>query len=375
MQIKLETLKTVCGKILPAVDTSELSRLSDTLQIKTVNDTLVMRVSNREYVVDVKIPVGDDVVINATVNASLFLNLVNNFTTEYVDLTTDDKTLYVSANGDYKFPLIFDGDKLLDIPDIEFDTVTTSGTIASNVLRSIVQYNSKEIASAKGVTATNAIQNMYYVDKKGCITFANCSCVNSFVLDTSVKFLFTDKFVRLFKLFDTDDDVAFDFGFKQILDSINQTVIRFVTDKVTMTFVLANSDNLLNSVPADSIRRIASEPQKYSVVVSKVEMLSALKRLSLFNPKTEKKIANQITFMSDKVVLMGADSENKEEITVFNESEPFEYTASVFFSDIKSVLESTETDTITIGCGDKRTLIVSRNDITNIIPEVVVPTV
>lgn len=370
MQIKLDTLKSVCSKILPAVDTSELSKLSDTLQIKTNDGNLVMRVSNREYVVDVKIPVGDDVELNATVNASLFLNLVNNFTTEYVELKTDDTTLYVSANGDYKFPLIYDNDTLLDIPDITFDAVTITGNISSNTLRSILQYNSKEIASAKGVTASQPVQNMYYVDNKGCITFANCSCVNSFTLDSDVKLLFTDKFVKLFKLFDADEDVAFDFGFKNFSNTTNQSVIKLTTDKVSMTFVLANSDTLFSSIPADSIRGIATTPLDYSVTVNKTEMLSALKRLSLFS-KSTKGIYYSITFKDSGVTITDADGENTEEIMVLNNAEPFEYQTYVLVNDIRSVLESTEYETVTINCGNKRTLIVVRNDIINIIPEVV----
>ena len=49
MLIKLDSFKNVCSVILTAVDSSELSKLTETLELVTANGNLCLNVTNGEY--------------------------------------------------------------------------------------------------------------------------------------------------------------------------------------------------------------------------------------------------------------------------------------------------------------------------------------
>ena len=146
MILRIEDLKDVCNKILSAVDSSELSVLTETLELKAENKILYMSVTNREYYVKVKLDLGEDVSFHVTVNANLFLKLISQTTTDTVEITIDNNTLVVKGNGIYKLPLIYDNDKLLELPEIKINNVTSEFDISGDALVSILTYNSKEIA-------------------------------------------------------------------------------------------------------------------------------------------------------------------------------------------------------------------------------------
>ena len=107
MILRTDSLKDVCSKILSAVDGSELSMVTDTLELKSFSDGLHLRVTNKEYFVDVKLAVEGIGDFHAAVNANLFLKLISQITTETIELTIDNNILVVKGNGTYKLPLAF----------------------------------------------------------------------------------------------------------------------------------------------------------------------------------------------------------------------------------------------------------------------------
>ena len=110
MIIRIEDIKNACAKILPAVDVNNYSIVTETVQLSVANEVLTLSVTNKEYFVAVKIPVPKEPDFLATVNAQLFLKLISNITTETVQFTVSDNYLKIKGNGNYKLPLIFDGD-------------------------------------------------------------------------------------------------------------------------------------------------------------------------------------------------------------------------------------------------------------------------
>jgi DNA polymerase III sliding clamp (beta) subunit (PCNA family) len=196
--IRSEDLKDVCSKILTAVDSTELSLVTETLELIANGDTLTVGVTNREYFAEVKLKLEDINDFHATVNATLFLKLISQITTDTIELSVVENTLVVKGNGTYKLPLIFDGEELLKLPKIEIENVTAEFPISADTLNSILQYNSKELT--KG-TISKPVQKLYYVDELGAITFTNGACVNSFSLAQPIRVLFNNRLVKLFKLF------------------------------------------------------------------------------------------------------------------------------------------------------------------------------
>ena len=168
MIIRVDSFQEACKNILAAVDSNSLSMVTETLQLKTIDNTLYLSVTNREYYAEVKFELKTAEEFHAAVNANLFLRLIAQITTETIDLSIVDNTLVIKGNGTYKLPLIFDGEAMLELPKIEIMNPTVEMKISSENLLSILNYNSKELV--KG-TVARPVQNMYYVDEKGCITF------------------------------------------------------------------------------------------------------------------------------------------------------------------------------------------------------------
>ena len=70
MIFKTKNLQEVCSKILPAVETSEMSSISDVLQLKARNGILTLAVTNREYYVEVSLDTVEDVDFNLLTDKS-----------------------------------------------------------------------------------------------------------------------------------------------------------------------------------------------------------------------------------------------------------------------------------------------------------------
>ena len=195
MIIKKEKFQEICSTILAATDSAEISTLTETLELKVENKVLYLNVTNGEYYASVKFDLESDEQFHAAVNANLFLKLIAAVTTEDIELQAMNNYVLVKANGTYKIPMIFDGDKLLSLPKIEINNRTVSMKVSGNVLESILNYNSKELLRG---TVSRPVQKMFYVDETGCITFTTGACVNNFTLEKPVKVLFNNRLVKLF---------------------------------------------------------------------------------------------------------------------------------------------------------------------------------
>ena len=150
MIIKTKKFKEVCSTILSAIDTSEISILTETLELESKNKALKLSVTNGEYFVTVNFNLDNEEELHASVNANLFLKLINAVTTEDIQLSMKDSYLEVKANGTYKIPYIYEGDHTLILPQIKIQNPTLEMKVSGDILKSI--------------------QKMYYLDEKGCLT-------------------------------------------------------------------------------------------------------------------------------------------------------------------------------------------------------------
>lgn len=371
MILRSEDLKDVASKILFAVDNNALSEITETLELITKDTFLYLSVTNREYFVKVKIDLGETVNFHATVNANLFLKLISQITTDTVEITTNDNVLYVKGNGDYKLPLIFDNNELLELPTIEINNVTASFMLDSDILHSILQYNSKEFN--KG-TISKQVQKLYYVDELGAITFTSGACVNSFILPQPIKMLLNAKIVKLFKLF-KDTQIKFSIGYDALSEDVIQTKVRFESDDIVLTAILSCDDSMLNSVPVAAIRNRANNLYQYSININKENLLQAINRLLLFN--SEYKAQNNLKpysvfeFNKDFVTIYDINKENKETLYYTNSILNIDnfYTAVLDLSDLKITLENCNEQYLVLNFGDTQSLTIARGNIINIIPE------
>lgn len=370
MLIKTEELKKITDNILPAVDTSVVTNYTENLELYSQNQSLYICVTNREYYVKSVLPLGYDEELHATVNATLFLKLISQITTEDIELKTDDKVLYIKGNGSYKLPLIYEYGTLLELPKIEIENPTCSMKIGTGVLNSIARYNSKELQSG---IISRPVQKMYYVDEEGAITFTNGACVNSFTLEKPVKMLLSGKVVKLFKLF-ADQEVEFTLGYDAVSETIIQTKVMFKDSKTELTAILQCDDTMLRSVPVKNIRGRAFNPYPYEAVINKNSMIQSINRLSLLMNRGTKdsfQFIAKFKFTADGVTISDDTEENTEFISFANKCDALvnEYSAMFNLSDIKNTLSVCDEDELTMHFGDTFALVISRTNIFNVIPE------
>ena len=367
--IKTEEFKDICSKILTAVDSSESSVVTETLEIVTRGKYMVVGVTNREYFAEVKMPMENECDFHATVNANLFLKLISQITTGSVELSVNGPALIVKGNGVYKLPLIFNGDKLLELPTINIENVTAEFPISADILNSILYYNSKELT--KG-TIAKPIQKLYYVDEQGCATFTSGACVNSFTLPQPIKLLFNNRLVKLFKLFKTGD-VNFTLGYDAINKDTIQTKVKFENANVTLTAILSCDDTLLSSFPISAVRGRANTNHPYSVNIDKSALIQTINRLTLFNngSNTVAKTFGIFEFGSESVTIFDANRENKEVIPYANNTsnvvDIFELKLNL--DDFKATLETCTESHVCMNFGDGQAVVISRGNVKNVIPQ------
>lgn len=371
MIIKKEKFQEICSTILAATDSAEISTLTETLELKVENKVLYLNVTNGEYYASVKFDLESDEQFHAAVNANLFLKLIAAVTTEDIELQAMNNYVLVKANGTYKIPMIFDGDKLLSLPKIEINNRTVSMKVSGNVLESILNYNSKELLRG---TVSRPVQKMFYVDETGCITFTTGACVNNFTLEKPVKVLFNNRLVKLFKLF-KNDMVDFSLGYDSISEELVQTKVEFKTNKITLTAVTGCNDELLNSVPVNAIRGRAAATYDNNVVLNKEELLASINRLLLFSAGygSVKNLKPYSLFecKDDTMTIYDSNKENKEVIKFKNDTKiDAEYSMTLDLSDLKLILDTITEEYVTLSFGNHQAVVVKRTNISNVVPEV-----
>lgn len=371
MIIPTEQLKDVCAKVLTAVDNNALATITETLELVTKDGFLNVNITNKEYFVQVKLPVSEDVKFHATVNAVLFLKLIAQTTTENVELKISDNSMIVIGNGTYTFPLIYEGDSLLELPEIKIENVTNTFNIDSTILKSILIHNSRQL---NGGISTQAVQKMYYIDNQGAITFTTGACVNSFTLPEDIKLLLNNRLVKLFKLF-TEDQVNFTLGYDPISEDVVQTKVRFVSGNITLTAILSCDDTLLNQVPVTAIRGRANDIYAHSISISRAALSQSLNRMLLFNSSNNnpEESYNQFEFTNKELIIKDSDNINEESIE-YTKSELTElasehYIALLNLIDVKGVIDNFNEPYVTINFGNSQAIVISQGSIKNVIPE------
>ena len=371
MIINTKDFKEVCSTILSTIDSSKLSTYTETLELEVKDKILFLNVTNGEYFVSVKFTLDEDYNFHASVNASLFLKLISAITTEKISLECKDKYLEVKANGIYKIPFIFEeDDTLLKLPEITIENPTTSFKISGSILNSILLYNSKEVSKE---SYTKPVQQMYYVDEKGCLTFTSGACVNYFQLEKPIKALFNQRLVKLFKLF-KDDMIDFTLGYDTIEEDITQLKVKFETKDICLTAITGCNDDLIQTVPVDIIRGRAEFEYPYNIVFNTKELLEAVNRLMLFSDKYDVKYLKPfgyLEFKKDIINIYDRNKENVESIKYKNNEENTkeEYSLALDLANLKSILSNISEEYITMSFGNHQAIVIKRSNIYNIIPE------
>lgn len=367
MIIKTKAFQDSCKKILEAVDTSFSSTVTETVELVAKGRTLNLSVTNKEYYVSVKTPLDIETKFHAVVNASLFLNLVSKITTDTIELDVTDNVLNIKANGHYKLPMLYDGDKLVKIPPIVIDNVTNTFNIRNVILQSILKYNAKELLKSGAVTSYH---KTFYVDGKGALTFGTGACINSFELEQDIVIALTEKIVKLFKLFKSES-VEFSIGFDKIRGRDIVTKVQFKDDVTLLSAILSAKEDLFDKFPIKPIRSYLEHKYKHTVNIDRVAVLETINRLSIFDKRGAGVNYIDASFTNEGLTLRDGNRENSEFIAYINPITTIEGKYSTIFnsSDLKLTLEAFDDQLVNISFGNNKAIIIQKDNITNVLAE------
>lgn len=375
MIIKTKDFQEAANKILFAAD---LDKNAANLELKAKDNFLYLNVTNREFYVSIKFPLETTEEFHAVIDASLFLNLISGITTDTFSLTLHTNHIKVTAGkSSYKLAMIFENDQLMALPVISIQNPTVEMSIEKDILMSILNVNSKELQKVKNAVVSNELQKLYYIDETGCFTFTTGACLNAFTLEKPVKLLLNERIVKLFKLF--KEDVQFCLGKDAAGSGMIATKITMQTTDTYLAALVTCDDLLIEKVmgPCAATKRFISTAYDYRLVLSVNEFFNAISRLQAFTKNNKAIVGTNSLYMPVKVTIRDTDLmiqdkfENVEYVTIENGSYVAgEYEFGVNLIDLKLVLESCKNEHITFNCGDKRSIIISRGAISNLIPEV-----
>lgn len=374
MILKTKTFQEAANKILVAVG---LDRTAANLELAAKGNALYLRVTNREYYVAVKFDLQELTEFRAVVDANLFLNLISGLNTEEFKLEIKDTHVVVKAGkSSYKLAMIYENDQLMKLPIIKLDKdqITVEMGIAQDILMSILNVNGKEIQKAKRLDV-NELQRYYYIDETGCFTFTTGACVNSFTLEKAIKLLLTDKVVKLFKLFESD--VWMSYGHQVGTDGNLQPIVVFQTEGVYVASRLLNDETCIQKIkaPCDAMKNLIKEAYDHTLVLSAIDLTAAINRLLMFHKNSSAKadlsfVPSLVEFTDTELTISDLSGDNKEIITIENGSTtPGNYSMGVNLIDLKSVLDSCKNEHITMNCGNRKSIIINRGTISNVIAE------
>ena len=374
MILKTKNFQEAANKILVAVG---LDKAAANLELAAKDTALYLRVTNREWYTAVKFELENPTEFRAVVDANLFLNLISGISTEEFELNIKDTHVVVKAGkSSYKLAMIYENDQLMKLPIIKLDpeNITISMNISNDILMSILNVNSREVQKAKKVEV-NELQRYYYIDETGCFTFTTGACINAFTLEKPIKLLLTDKVVKLFKLFNSDAWLSY--GHLVNADNSLQPIVVFQTEDVYVATRLLSDETCIQKVkaPCDAMKALAKEVYDHNLVLSATDLSAAIGRLLMFHKNSSAKadlsfVPAAVEFSSTELTISDLTGDNKEVITIENGSTtPGGYSMGVNLIDLKAVLDSCKNEHITMNCGNHKSIIICRANISNVIAE------
>ena len=375
MIIKTKDFKEVATKILLAAD---LDTNAANLELVARNSSLYLNVTNKEYYVAVKFPLETEETFRAVVNAGEFFDRVKHTDTETFNLTIkNDAVIFSGDTFKYKIEMIYENADLMTLPVITIQNKTVEMNISNDILKSILNINSKELLKTKYLDVSE-LNKLYYINKDGCFTFTNGACLNPFQLEKDVNLLLNDRIVRLFNLFKTD--VKFTLGKDEIANGSIQTKVVLETEDTYLAAIIPGDDTLINKVkqPCDATKRYVDENYDHKLVISTDKLSKAINSF-MSRSKNSKAGGEKVNtaylpmamnLENGKLVIKNKFDEY-EIVEIKNESySTGDYEMYVNLYDIKLVLDSCTVSEITLNCGNHRSIIISRGTVSNLIPEV-----
>lgn len=251
--------------------------VSNLIEFDSDGNVLKIKMSDGSYELIYKIE--SDEKFNCTIASDLFLNLIPKITSETLEFEVKDEFLQVTGSGVYKFPAILTSNKLSVIQDLAIDTITNTWAVNGNFLNSIFIHNSKQLLIDKDKIKT-PVQELYYLDREGAITFTSGACVNEFDLGSDTKMLLPESVIKFFA-FVKDKQVDIQFGYNNVSNN-NQPRVIFSTPTMEAVYILPFNDFTISQVPVEAIRNRAHKNYNEAISMDATQIKNIIERLEIF---------------------------------------------------------------------------------------------
>ena len=167
------------------------------------------------------------------------------------------------------------------------------------------------------------------------------------------------------------------YGHNVNADNSLQPIVVFQTEDIYVATRLLNDDACIHKIkaPCDAMKNLVKEVYDHNLVLSATDLSAAIARLLMFYKNSSAKadlsfVPAMVTFDTTELKVADMSGDNQEVITIENGSTtPGGYSMGVNLIDLKAVLDSCKNEHITINCGNKKSIIICRGNISNVIAE------
>ena len=372
MILNTKIFQESANKILIA---AELDKTAANLEIVTKDKALYLNVTNKEYYVSVKYDIEIEESFRAVVDASLFLSLISGISAETFEIQIKDNYILVKAGkSSYKVALIYENDEIMTLPVLQLVNKTVEMPIDKNILQSILNINSKEIAKAKKALVRSEAQTLCYIDQNGAFTFTDSACLNSFTLEKPIKLLINYRVIKLFKLFNTNPMLSF--GYDLAPNGATKAKLVLETENIYLAALINCEDRLLDRIqkPYNATKKYFAATYPSNFVISTNVLSAAIARLMLFSKNSGESTAQVIpgtfVFKGDEIIIQ--DKQHNTEIVVIENEDSYlvdNYSMTLNLIDLKTILDSYKNEHVTINCGNSQAVVITRQNISHLLPE------
>ena len=381
--LKTDKLKEIASKVAMGVDGDRTSPLSELLELELKNKELTLKTTNKEFFLKTILSdiTDSEEELHITINADVFLSLINKITTNTIKLEITKEGLELYGNGKYTFPLFLDGEESIRLPEIPFnvDESTVSFEISGDILKSIYDFNSKELTKDQTI---NYIQRHYYFDEFGALTYVENACINEFKLPQPVKLLFNERLVQLFKLF-AGKEVKFSWNKKESgVDEkgniIYQNKVKFDIEGMELTSIVPHSD-LVERYPVIALRNLVEIEYPGQVKIAKQGLQSAIERLFIFDKlginRSDLKKCGKLEFKDKELIITNTKDKNFEIVPYIDQEEiALNYTLYISLADLLKHVNISSQNSLSILYGTEDAIVIQRDNLKQVIPPMTDPT-
>ena len=349
MKISTEILKDMVSKVIKGAGNNNLVYISSLIAIDYVDGKLSLLTTdgNNNFIVtqNIEVPIEEDYMFYAVVNAEQFSKLVSKTTKEFVELIDTEKYLEFKGNGSYKLDLAINEEgELIRFPE----TITNLDNNAEEINLKDLQ---DAIKTAKASTLKNLTMPMltgYYIGEVVMTTDRQLVCKLDKQLVTK-PILLTPEMAELLLLVNDDTKI--------ILERQNDGLLFRTNKYIIYGKELDGKEDYANGVVA-AVNNLISLNYNNMIKVNKNEFLEILNRLNIFvNAYDDNGVYLKFAKNNSDIIRVQSKKSNAIENLTLKEAnitEDFECLVNIEM--LKSQLQSLNTDLVELYFGQKSSI-------------------